>query len=169
MYNIDKITMCGFFIFNLISVILAKQVQDYTISCEDTEAGKAAGYLLMSCSTCLGASLVCTVSPCKLNKYTMGLITIFSIMSLVCASIVHNKCEDARKATTPLIIINVLLLATSGVIGITTAHQAGLIDAKTPFVNAKTHLTKLGNRIVASSRPGENNGIDMQSLNKFNF
>ena len=129
----DKIAMVGFFIFNLVSVFLAKKVLDSTTTCNNETVNNAAGLLLSICSICLGASAVCVFVDCVGRRYTMVFIGILSVLSIVCASIVHDKCVDARHHTTPLIVLNVLLLVAAIGLGIKTAHTAGLINVKNPF------------------------------------
>jgi hypothetical protein len=123
----DRIAMIGFFIFNLVLVFLAKQVADSVKDC-DKSVLDASTWLLTLCSTSLGASAVCIFMDCAGRKLTMGLISVVILVTLIFAATIHSKCKDAHKYTTPLIVVDVLLLVAAIGLSLRKAQKAGLIN-----------------------------------------
>jgi|TARA_B110000259_G_C14027313_1_gene405208 hypothetical protein len=121
----DKLSMIGFFVFNLILVYFATRVTESSNVCSDVM--NAASALLVMTSTALGATAVCIFTGCTNHKVTLGLLSVISMVSLILSSYIHHNCKESRKYSVWVIVFNVLLLASFGGLAFYGGYKKGYI------------------------------------------
>jgi len=123
----DMIAMGAVFVFNVVLLALSKAAADAASNASCTTANKEASTLIAIAAIGVGGSAICLFTGCSGHEITLGLLASLTIVALVYASIIHNKCKDARKFTTWIIVICVLLLVGFIGMGVLTAHKKGWI------------------------------------------
>jgi hypothetical protein len=123
----DMIAMGAVFVFNVVLLALSKEAADAASKANCKDASQEASTLVAIAAIGVGGSAICLFTGCSGHEITLGLLAVLTIVALVYASIIHNKCEDTRKFTTWIIVVCVLLLAAFIGLGVLTAHKKGLI------------------------------------------
>ena len=149
----DRFTMGAFIVFNAVMLWLARNLSDNMTGC-DKSALEAANWLLIVISISLGASIMCLISNCASHTLTLGLLGVSSIVSLGLASYVHSKCDSIHHYSTPIIVINVLLVAAA--IATVAFFNKGAIKQGVQNIRAKVSRQPA----PAAAAPGANFGYN---------
>ena len=120
----DMLAMGGYLVVNVILFGLAKSLTDNVKDCEK-KVVSAASWLLSITAVSLGASLSCMANGCVNHDYALIVLGVFNLLSLVMAAWIHSSCKQARKHTTSIIIVNVLLIVGLGGLAFVTNTKTG--------------------------------------------
>jgi surface polysaccharide O-acyltransferase-like enzyme len=120
----DMLAMGGYLVVNVILFGLAKSLMDNLEGCEK-KVVSAGSWLLSITALSLGAALSCMANGCVNHEYALVVLGVFNVLSLAMASWIHANCKEARKHTTGIIVVNVILVAGLGGLVFLTKTETG--------------------------------------------